>query len=278
MRILAPILLAAALLAACAEEQQARPAQPAVATAVPESPKMRPQGVVVGCRSQSGYDFGDAYTNPDNIVVGPLVITNAVYTEPETIREFGGDKIFVLLQPGHRVTLALSQQTYRVASLGYGPLPQELELTPQDGHRVVTFTPCPAERAWSTRRQAGYVLGGLHARRHVLVHADRRLGRRRAQAAQDRPGHGRPRLRLTATEARRPAAADGRSSPVDANSISGRILLSGRTDLRRRIHGADAISGTSEMNQRGLLTVTNEAMRVPYRAPFPLRGSTCHGR
>ena len=147
MRFLAPILLAAALLAACAEEQQPRSVQPAVATAVPE--KMRPQGVVVGCRSQSGYDFGDAYTNPDNIVVGPLVITNAVYTEPETIREFGGDKIFVLLQPGHRVTLALSQRTYRVASLGYGPLPQEVELTPHDGHRVVTFTPCPAERAWS---------------------------------------------------------------------------------------------------------------------------------
>jgi hypothetical protein len=150
MRLLAPILFATALLAACAEEQQPRPAQPAVATAVPEPPRLRPQGVVVSCRSQSGYDFGDAYTNHDNIVVGPLVITNAVYTEPETIREFGGDKIFVLLRPGHRVTLALSQRTYRVASLGYGPLPQEVELTPKDGHRVVTFMPCPAERAWSS--------------------------------------------------------------------------------------------------------------------------------
>src|SRR5918998_2407740 len=150
MRILALIAFAAALLAACAEEQQPGSVQPGVATAVPEPPKMRPKGVVVGCRSQSGYDFADAYTNPDNIVVGPLVITNAVYTEPATIREFGGDKIFVLLQPGHRVTLALSQQTYRVASLGYGPLPQEVELTPQDGHRVVTFRPCLAERAWSS--------------------------------------------------------------------------------------------------------------------------------
>ena len=147
MRNLVPILLATALLAACAEEQQARPVQPAV---VPEEPKMRPQGVVVGCRSQSGYDFGDAYTNPDNIVVGPLVITNAVYTEPETIREFGGDKIFVLLKPGHRVTLALSQETYRIASLGYGPLPEEVELTPQDGHRIVTFRACSAGRAWSS--------------------------------------------------------------------------------------------------------------------------------
>ena len=70
MRILAPILLAAALLAACAEEQQARSVQPAVATDMPDPPKMRPQGVVVGCRSQSGYDFGDAYTNPDKIVLG----------------------------------------------------------------------------------------------------------------------------------------------------------------------------------------------------------------
>jgi hypothetical protein len=150
MRIRAPILLAAALLAACGEEEQATPVQPAVATAALEPQNKRPQGVVVGCRSQSGYDFGDAYTNPDNIVVGPLVITNAVYTEPETIREFGGDKIFVLVQPGHRVTLALSQETYRIASLGYGPMPQEVELTPQDGHRVVTFRACSAGRSWST--------------------------------------------------------------------------------------------------------------------------------
>lgn len=150
MRILAPILLATALIAGCGEEEQARPVQPAVATAALEPPNERPQGVVVGCRSQSEYDFADAYTNPDNIVVGPLVITNAVYTEPETIREFGGDKIFVLVQPGHRVTLALSQETYRIASLGYGPMPQEVELTSQDGHRVVTFRPCSARRAWSS--------------------------------------------------------------------------------------------------------------------------------
>jgi hypothetical protein len=150
MRILAPILLAIAMIAACGQEEQVRLAQPAVATAAPEPPYKRPQGVVVGCRSQSGYDFGDAFTNPDNIVVGPLVITNAVYTEPETIREFGGDKIFVLVQPDHRVTLALSQETYRIASLGYGPMPQDVELTPQDGHRVVTFRPCSAGRAWSS--------------------------------------------------------------------------------------------------------------------------------
>jgi hypothetical protein len=93
VRILAPILLAAALLA-CAEEEQTQPVQPAVATVVPEPPTKRPQGVVVGCQSQSGYDFADA-------------------------------------------------------SLGYGPLPQEVELTPKDGHRVVTFRPCSAEQAWS---------------------------------------------------------------------------------------------------------------------------------
>ena len=146
MRLLAAILLTV-LIAACGEEEQARPMQPAVASALSNE---RPHGVVVGCRSQSGYDFADARTNPDNIVVGPLIITNAVYTEPETIREFGGDKIFVLVEPGHRVTFALSRQTYRIASLGYGPLPQEVELTPQDGHQVVTFRPCPAGRAWSS--------------------------------------------------------------------------------------------------------------------------------
>jgi hypothetical protein len=76
------------------------------------------------------------------VVVGPLVLVGAAYTPPDTVREFGGNKFPALVRAGHRVTVAVSRRTRRVASLGYGPLPEGVELTPRDGHRVVTFIAC----------------------------------------------------------------------------------------------------------------------------------------
>ena len=40
------------------------------------------------------------------------------------------------------MTVALPRRTRRVAGLGYGPLPEGVELKPRDGHRVVTFIAC----------------------------------------------------------------------------------------------------------------------------------------
>jgi hypothetical protein len=81
------------------------------------------------------------------VVVGPLVLVGAAYTPASTVREFGGNKFPALVRAGHRVTVALSRRTRRVAGLGYGPLPQAVELSPRDGHRVVTFIACrPGEK------------------------------------------------------------------------------------------------------------------------------------
>jgi hypothetical protein len=105
------------------------------------APRKRPQGVVEDCSTRSEASFPGAFSAPDNVVVGPFVLDGAAYTAPETVREFGGDKFPALVRAGHRVTVALSQRERRVG-LGYGPLPEGVELSPGDGHRVVTFIAC----------------------------------------------------------------------------------------------------------------------------------------
>ena len=107
-------------------------------------PRKRPQGVVVGCSTRSMASFPGGLLDPRNVVVGPLVLVGAADTPARTVQEFGGNKFPALVRAGHRVTVALSQRTRRVASLGYGPLPQGAltELSPRDGHRVVTFIAC----------------------------------------------------------------------------------------------------------------------------------------
>ncbi len=111
----------------------------------------RPRGVVEDCSTRSEASFPGAFTDAQNVVVGPLVLIGAAYTPPSTVREFGGNKFPVLVRAGHRVTVALSRHTRRVAGLGYGPLPEGVELSPRHGHPVVTFTACePGEPAGSS--------------------------------------------------------------------------------------------------------------------------------
>lgn len=108
-------------------------------TAAPGTP---PRGVVEDCSTSSQASFPGAFDDQQNVVVGPLVLVGATDTPASTVGEFGGDKFPALVKAGHRVTVALSPGTRAVAGLGYGPLPQEVELTPRDGHRVVTFAAC----------------------------------------------------------------------------------------------------------------------------------------
>jgi hypothetical protein len=103
-------------------------------------------------------DFPGAYSDPHNVVVGPLVLVGAAHTPASTVREFGGNKFPLLVRAGHRVTVALSHATRRVAGLGYGPLPPRAELTPSDGHRVVTFKACRRARGRRVTFWSGSVL------------------------------------------------------------------------------------------------------------------------
>jgi hypothetical protein len=134
-------------LAACGDSERGDNAREAAArtpapTSAPGAPRKRPQGVVEDCSTRSEASFPGAFSDPDNVVVEPLVLDGAAYTRPETVREYGGDKFPVLVRAGRRVTVALSRRTRRVAGLGYGPLPEGVELKPRGGHRVVTFIAC----------------------------------------------------------------------------------------------------------------------------------------
>ena len=111
-------------------------------TPASDRPGERPKGVVENCSTRSMADFPGAYSDPHNVVVGPLVLVGAAHTPARTVREYGGNKFPLLVRAGHRVTVALSPETRRVAGLGYGPLPQRVDLAPTDGHRVVTFKAC----------------------------------------------------------------------------------------------------------------------------------------
>jgi hypothetical protein len=122
-----------------AREAAVRMPAPALAQRVS---RKRPRGVVEDCSTRSEASFPAAFSDPDNVVIGPLVLNGAAYTRPETVRRFGGNKFPVLVRAGHRVTVALSRRTRRVAGLGYGPLPEGVALSPRDGHRVVTFIAC----------------------------------------------------------------------------------------------------------------------------------------
>jgi hypothetical protein len=131
-------------------EQEARAAPAATIAAAERIPARRPTAAVADCSMRSMTDFPDAFLAADNIVAGPLVIVGGRYTPVDTIREFGGDKIPVLVAPGHHVTLQLTRRAHRVVALAYGPLPQG-EIRHRDAHRAVTFEACrPGEDSGST--------------------------------------------------------------------------------------------------------------------------------
>jgi len=139
--------MAAVTLAGCGGSQPEGAAPEAAAqsttkAAARSSTSKRPRGVVEDCSTRSEASFPAAFTDPQNLIVGPLVLVGAAYTPPSTVRDVGGNKFPVLLRAGHRVTVALPRRTRRVAGLGYGPLPHGVELSPHDGHRVVTFIAC----------------------------------------------------------------------------------------------------------------------------------------
>ena len=99
-----------------------------------------PRGVVASCSTRSEAAFPGAFTNARNLVVGPLVLTGA-RGSPPFATSFHGQKFPLLVRAGHRVTLALSKTTRKVAALGYGPLPQG-DVGVREAHRVVTFIAC----------------------------------------------------------------------------------------------------------------------------------------
>ena len=132
------------VLAASLGEDASVPAKataPAKRVGVLAPAKPRFGGALEKCASRSEADFPGAFTNPRNLVVGPLVLVGGAYTDADTVREFGGNKFPLLVEAGHVVTIRMSRRMRRTAGLAYGPLPQgEGKLS--DTYRSVTFAAC----------------------------------------------------------------------------------------------------------------------------------------
>src|SRR5262245_2151295 len=113
-------------------------AAPVVATG---SSAKRSRAAVEKCSTRSEASFPGAYSDPANVVVGPMAMSGAAFTDERTVREVGGNKFPLLVRNRHRVKIALSPRTRRFAGLAYGPLPQA-EIRLSDAHRVVKFVAC----------------------------------------------------------------------------------------------------------------------------------------
>ena len=112
----------------------------AAAAAIAAEP---PRGALENCMTRSEAQFPGGFTNPRNLVVGPLALTGA-RGNPAWASTFHGNKFPLLVKAGHRVTLALSARTRKFAGLAYGPLPQG-DVRVRDAHRVVTFVACRSD-------------------------------------------------------------------------------------------------------------------------------------
>ena len=133
---------AAALISSCDDSSSPPSAGPAAPLAAPEHPPVpRFGGALETCSTRSEADFPGAFSDPDNLVVGPLVLAGAAFTDESTVREYGGDKFPVLVEAGHTVTLRIAPGARDLARLAYGPLPQG-EITFDDAYRSVTFVAC----------------------------------------------------------------------------------------------------------------------------------------
>jgi len=111
-------------------------------------PGQHPRRVIRDCSMQSWGQFGQAFTDPDNVVVGPLVFTGGNVTTPAaTVQAQGGSKYPVLVKVGHVVTVQLPGEVRRTAGLVYGP--------GHSAHDTIRFVACQRGEKKSNTSSAG---------------------------------------------------------------------------------------------------------------------------
>jgi hypothetical protein len=120
----------------------------------------RPRGVVEDCSGISGFgaNLGD-FSLRRNLVVGPLAILRAGGTLAYA-DAVGGNKLFVLVKGGHRVTVELPRRTRRGAGLVFGPYPDG-EVSLRDARRVACRRGQAADRdldSWPVSGWVGFLL------------------------------------------------------------------------------------------------------------------------
>jgi hypothetical protein len=94
------------------------------------------------CSTRSEANFPGAFTSSRNLVVGPLVLIGGAYTDPRTVREFGGNKFPLLVKAGHSVTVRLARSARTSAGLAYGTDGPLTTTKLRDTYDSVTFVAC----------------------------------------------------------------------------------------------------------------------------------------
>jgi hypothetical protein len=109
---------------------------------LPARPGTHPRGVILDCSMRSEADFGQAYADPSNLVVGPLLLVGgAEPTSEATVLAHDGQKYPLLVKAAHTVTVQLPRRARRTAGLAYGPFP-EGRVRVRDAHDTITFVAC----------------------------------------------------------------------------------------------------------------------------------------
>jgi hypothetical protein len=145
----------------------------------------RPRGAVEDCSTTPGWGRRDEFTRRQNLIVGPLAVERAgnvlAYAD-----SFGGNKIFVYVRGGRRVTLELSPRTREHVGLVFGPYPDN-NASFRNARRVVSFIACrrgelPAGRfdGWPVTSWVGFLLATSPRCVPLLVWVDDQPSPRRA--------------------------------------------------------------------------------------------------
>jgi hypothetical protein len=130
------------------------------------------KGVTEDCGTRSEADFGPAFGDPANLVVGPLAMIGAAeFTPSSVVRRFRGQKYPLLVKARHSVTIEVPAAARTFAGLGYGPLPQG-EITLERAHPRVTFIACPEGSGSSAEGPVTFWSGALVAEEPHCVPLD----------------------------------------------------------------------------------------------------------
>jgi hypothetical protein len=122
---------------------------PAETTPTSQMVKLGKRDAREDCSSNAGgAAFAGGFTNPENLVVGPLVIVGGSYLDRDGARLLGSQRFLVLVLAGHTVTVRLAPEARTLAGLAYGRH-RDGKVKLRDTYRSVTFIACGAEESTS---------------------------------------------------------------------------------------------------------------------------------
>jgi hypothetical protein len=144
--VLAGVAAAAVAVAVVASaDRSERAGRPAAAlSSSPGDAAERPRGRRVGCGQRSEADFPGAYSDPDNMRIGPLVFVGGVRVAddpPRVIRKYDGQKLQLLVRAGRVVTVSIPRHAREGARLAYGWM-RDGRRRLEDMPHTITFKAC----------------------------------------------------------------------------------------------------------------------------------------